>query len=280
MEYQLGLIGYPIKHSLSPWIHQQFLEKTNINGKYHIDEFVPEQFENRLLQWKEAEKYHGYNVTAPYKQRIVPFLDELDETARNIGAVNTVVNQNGKIVGYNTDGIGYQRSLEKHFPEIKDNKSINILIIGAGGAARAIYYTLNQAGFHLIDIANRTLSKAEDIANLRTRESKTNLITLLQAEENLSNYDLVIQTTNVGMMPESNHSPIKLGNLKKEAIVSDIVYQPIRTNFIRDAQAIGARIHLGHSMLLFQAQFAFELWTGKSPSTEGMDEKLKKLLEG
>ncbi|WP_339214581.1 shikimate dehydrogenase [Ornithinibacillus sp. FSL M8-0202] len=274
MVYQLGLIGYPIKHSLSPWIHKQFLEEANIQGNYSIFE-VREDDLTELVQTIKEKRITGFNVTLPYKQKIIPLLDELDPSAKHIGAVNTVLNKDGRLIGYNTDGIGYLRSLEQSYPDLSNNKQVNILIIGAGGAARGIYNALHQAGYSSITIANRTIEKAKEIA----QHSKS-AITLDQAEENIATFDLIIQTTNVGMKPNQADSPIRIDGMKSSTIVSDIIYQPILTTLLREAKKKGAQIHQGHSMLLYQAQYAFEIWFGITPSLGNMNSQLKRILEG
>ncbi len=238
MAYQLGLIGYPIKHSLSPWIHKQFLEEANIQGNYSIFE-VREDDLTELVQTIKEKSVTGFNVTFPYKQKIIPLLDDLDPSAKHIGAVNTVLNKEGRLIGYNTDGIGYLRSLEQSFPDLPNNKQINILIIGAGGAARGIYNALHQAGYSSITIANRTIEKAKEIA----QNSKSAILTLDQAEENIATFDLMIQTTNVGMKPNQDDSPIKIDGMKSSTIVSDIIYQPIWTTLLREAKEKGDQIH-------------------------------------
>lgn len=272
---QLGLIGYPIKHSLSPWIHTKFLENTNFKGSYSIFEAREDDLLH-LVQTMKDKGVRGFNVTIPYKQKIIPMLDELDPTAMKIGAVNTVLNHDGRLIGYNTDGIGFLRSLEISHPEVVDNKKIKILLVGAGGAARGIYYALKQAGYLSINITNRTIEKAELIVG----RDKSACISLKDAERNLQEYDLIIQTTNVGMRPNEENSPLYLHNLKSTAIVSDIVYQPIWTKFLKEAEAKGAKVHHGYLMLLYQAQFAFEIWFGIVPPLNEMDKQLKQLLEG
>src|SRR5690625_1924705 len=278
--YNLGLIGFPIKHSLSPWIHGEFLKRANLIGNYLIYEINPEQsFEQEINELKD-QHVRGFNVTVPYKQTIIDYLDELDKEAEKIGAVNTVVNKNGKWVGYNTDGIGFLRALKSKFPTRFANKTKKVLIRGAGGAARGIYYAMMLDGFKSIDIANRTAKSAHDIAQLKSDQISTAILTLEEAEAQVHTYDVIIQTTSVGMNPEANQSIIELRDLKDTAIVSDIVYQPIKTKFLTDAEALGADIHYGHTMLLYQAQYAFEIWTNKRLKIDDMDEVMKQMLKG
>ncbi|ALX48146.1 shikimate dehydrogenase [Lentibacillus amyloliquefaciens] len=280
MHYKLGLIGYPVQNSLSPWIHEQFLKKADIGGNYALLEINPKKsFENELQQIKNNH-YDGFNVTVPYKKQIIPFLDDLDDGAHAIGAVNTVAWQNGKWVGYNTDGKGYVTALGHAHPSIFQHKQCRILLIGAGGAARGIFYELAEAGFRRIDIANRTQSSAEDIASLGDGKAKTSILTLKEAENNLKMYDLIIQTTNIGMKPNVNDAIISLEQIDRRSIVSDIVYQPIETHFLQQASRIGASVHHGHTMLLYQAQYAFEIWTSKKVPADDLNQPLQSILEG
>lgn len=277
---QFRLIGYPIKHSLSPWIHNRFLRKANIEGKYEILEIESvELLEEKMFELKNTG-INGYNVTVPYKEKIIPLLDELDEQAKRIGAVNTVLNRNGKWIGYNTDSIGYVRSLETKYPDVVKDKSKRILILGAGGAARGIYCGLVFAGYSHVDIANRTINKALEIAALQDEKTETNVMTLIEAEEQLHQYDVIIQTTSVGMNPNRDDTIISLHNVKPGSIVSDIVYQPIKTKFLKSAEDLGANIHYGHTMLLYQALYAFEIWTGNRIDIDQMDDELQQVLEG
>lgn len=278
--YRFGLIGYPVQHSLSPWIHEQFLSKSKLSGNYLLKEINLDQLFAEEIKKLREEKINGFNVTVPYKQTIIPYLDDLDTEAKEIGAVNTVVNRNGKWIGYNTDGKGYLRSLESSYPHLFENKKKRILILGAGGAARGIYYALVTWGFHEVDIANRTTESALEISKLKTKNTITKVLSLDNAEQTITKYDCIIQTTSVGMNPGSEQSIITLDNLKTTQVLSDIVYQPIKTNFLTQAEKLGASIHLGHTMLLYQAQYAFEIWTGKRIPIDNMDTELKLILEG
>lgn len=278
--YQLGLIGYPIQHSLSPWIHERFLDKANLIGSYKLIEIDPHaSFENEIKKLKELN-LNGFNVTVPYKQKIMPFLDQLDEEANAIGAVNTVVNENGKWIGYNTDGKGYIRSFKSKYPDIFANLSKRILVLGAGGAARGIYFALTSSGCERVDIANRTENSALEIARLAKGSTKTSVLSIDEAEKTIDSYDIVIQTTSVGMNPHADQSIISLDRLKKTSIVSDIVYQPIETKLLRQATSHGASVHYGHTMLLYQAQYAFEIWTNQTVAIDDMDIKLEQVLKG
>ncbi|MFZ3576472.1 shikimate dehydrogenase [Virgibacillus sp. DJP39] len=280
MSYRFGLIGYPIKHSLSPWIHGNFLHMAGLLGSYSLYEINTQDSFTEQLKVLRKDKLDGFNITAPYKQKIIPFLDGIDKEAEAIGAVNTVVNTNGKWIGYNTDGIGYLRSLMNAYPFDLQDKSKRILIFGAGGAARAILYTLSKNGFNYIDIANRTEDKAKEL-KLQYELSKTSLLSLQEAEQHLEEYDLIVQTTSIGMNSTQDSAIVSINDkLSNKNIVSDIIYQPVSTRLLRDALNVGARIHYGHTMLLYQAQYAFELWTNKQVKVDEMENKLLEQLEG
>lgn len=278
MSYKFGLIGYPIQHSLSPWIHDKFLSQLRLEGTYSIIEIHPENdsFDQEMERLRNSD-LDGFNVTVPYKEKVIPYLDELDLQAKQIGAVNTIRSQDGKWIGYNTDGIGYVRSLVSAYPSIEQNKQQQILLLGAGGAAKGIYHALKFNHFSNITIANRSIERAQEI---KKDDDVTSVITLQEAEEQLSRYDLIIQTTSVGMKPHIDDTIISLEHVKEGAIVSDIVYQPLLTKFLQEAKRRSCPIHFGHTMLLYQAQYAFELWTGKLPEMTGLADELQSVLEG
>ncbi|WP_226036967.1 shikimate dehydrogenase [Aquibacillus saliphilus] len=278
MPLKLGLIGYPISHSLSPWIHDQFMEKLGMDGEYVLYEITKSELETTINQFKE-KGMDGFNVTVPYKEAIIPFLDSLHPDAEKIGAVNTVVMENGKLKGYNTDGQGYVRSIKQSFPDLVES-SKRVLLLGAGGAARGIYRALTNESFKEIDIANRTTEKAKSLLEVNQTGIETKILSFDQAEDTLANYDLIIQTTSVGMKPYINDQIISLENLRAGTVASDIIYQPIATTFLNNAEKQQGRIHLGHSMLLYQAQLAFQIWTGKQVPLDTTLLKLEQRLRG
>ncbi|SET62068.1 shikimate dehydrogenase [Oceanobacillus limi] len=281
MNYRLGLIGFPISHSLSPWIHNMFLKNADQQGTYKTFEIIPEEFESTLNDIRKEEELDGFNVTIPFKQKIIPYLDEIDQYASAVGAVNTVKNINGKWVGYNTDGLGYIQSLKEKFPQLFRNKGIRVALVGAGGAARGIYFALMTNGFRRIDVGNRTLEHAMDLNLLSTPETITNIISLHELEKVITDYDLIIQTTNVGMKPNSDSSILSFSKLRHSQVVSDIVYQPLKTQLLRQAEEKGASILCGHSMLIYQAKAAFEIWTGREvDNIKEMEKQLQNILEG
>ncbi|MCT2537633.1 shikimate dehydrogenase [Aquibacillus koreensis] len=276
MALQLGLVGYPIQHSLSPWIHHQFMKQEGIDGTYHLFETTEDQLENTFEQIRDRG-VDGFNITVPYKQKIMKFLDELDEDAQRIGAVNTVVHQNGKWKGYNTDGQGYVHSVKRSYPNLFKEET-KVLVLGAGGAARGIYRALVQESFEKVDVANRTTEKAKELLDVKKDHIQTDILTYQAAEQQLNAYDFIVQTTSVGMKPNTNDQVISLDHVKPGAVVSDIVYQPLMTELLLEAKARGANIHQGHAMLLYQAQLAFKIWTGKDVDAEKILEQLEMKL--
>ncbi|RYI31526.1 shikimate dehydrogenase [Bacillus infantis] len=267
MKKLFAVIGDPIGHSMSPAMHNDLF------GIYGLDAcYVPLKVRREDLgdavKGLRAIGVAGFNVTVPHKTEIMPFLDEIDQLAEAIGAVNTVLNKDGKLIGYNTDGEGYVRGLASEVPDFSRKK---ILIAGAGGAAKAIYYTLAQKGVQAIDICNRTAAKAEALADKCPFPVRTDALGFQQAEEKLAEYDIIIQTTPIGMLPDVNALPFGLYNLKAGAFVSDIIYNPLETQFLREAKNKGASIQNGLKMFVCQGALAFERWTGTFPDTDRME---------
>ncbi|MFE4812296.1 MULTISPECIES: shikimate dehydrogenase [Bacillaceae] len=272
-----GVMGDPIAHSMSPDIHNDAFEKENIEAVYHHFHVTKEGL-NDAVKGMKALGIEGFNITIPHKTSIIPFLDEVDELALAIGAVNTVVNKNGRFIGYNTDGKGFFKSLcDEISGDIKAKKT---LVIGAGGAARAIYFTLVKEGVKQVDIANRTKERAAQLVSDCPYDKVSKAFSIIEAEESLSQYDLIIQTTSSGMSPELDHSPLKVDQLKTGAIVSDIIYNPLQTKLLREAGEKGAITQNGLGMFINQAALAFEIWTGIMPDTARMTDIVLNKLGG
>jgi shikimate dehydrogenase len=272
-----GVMGDPIAHSMSPDIHNDAFEKENIEAVYHHFHVTKEGL-NDAVKGMKALGIEGFNITIPHKTLIIPFLDEVDELALAIGAVNTVVNKNGRFIGYNTDGKGFFKSLcDEISGDIKAKKT---LVIGAGGAARAIYFTLVKEGVKQVDIANRTKERAAQLVSDCPYDKVSKALSIIEAEESLSQYDLIIQTTSSGMSPELDHSPLKVDQLKTGAIVSDIIYNPLQTKLLREAGEKGAETQNGLGMFINQAALAFEIWTGIMPDTARMTDIVLNKLGG
>jgi shikimate dehydrogenase len=220
----------------------------------------------------------GLNVTIPHKVSVMEYLDEIDPLAKKIGAVNTIVNDSGRLIGFNTDGVGYVTSLKE---TLKENSltTKSILIIGAGGAARAIYFSLLAEGVERIDIANRTVENARHIIEAQT-STKSKSINLHEAETLVNTYDIIINTTSIGMVPMQDEIPIPLGSLKKDTIISDIIYNPLETKWLHEAKKYGAITQNGVGMFVFQGALAFEKWTGIYPNIDVMKNVILTKLGG
>jgi shikimate dehydrogenase len=273
-----GLIGDPVEHTMSPAMHNAAFEKTGLDYVYLPFHVKPEQLP-RAVEGLRALNVKGFNVTIPHKVAVIPLLDSLDPLAEKIGAVNTVVNDAGRLRGYNTDAEGFLRALVEN--GIKPGRK-KVVILGAGGASRAISYILAEKGARLT-ILNRQqeLDWAEDIAELIKEDFKRDVIVLELGHigEVMDGVDVLVNATSVGMSPAGDKSPVPAALLKKVPAVFDIVYNPIRTKLCRDAAAAGAKIISGVDMLAWQGALAFEKWTGQAAPVELMRQEAVKMLE-
>lgn len=272
-----GVIGDPIAHSMSPAIHNDAFETEKMDSVYLAFHVKPDDLKDAVKGMK-AIGVKGFNITIPHKEAIIPFLDEVDELAKAIGAVNTVVYKEGRYIGYNTDGIGFMKALEEKMSD--DLKMKRTLIIGAGGAARAIYFTLVKKGVKHVDITNRSKERAEKLVSECPYDKQSKVLTLKEAEALLGEYDLIIQTTSIGMTPNVDYSPLDVSNLKSSAFVSDIIYTPLTTKILLEAKKKGAQIQNGLGMFVNQGAFAFQLWTGVMPNTVRMQQIVLNKLGG
>lgn len=277
MQKLYGLIGYPVEHSMSPIMHNACFREFGMMHVYHAFNVHPDHLEKAIVGMK-ALGVAGFNVTIPHKINCMKYLDKIDELAMKIGAVNTVVNENGKLIGYNTDGLGFVKALKDEACETLTNKKI--LIIGAGGAARGIYMTLADSGVERIDIANRTIHRADEIISDCSDSVQSTSLSLQQAECALKNYDIIINTTSIGMYPHINEMPISLDHLGEKKIVCDIIYNPLETKFLKEAKKRGALIQNGLGMFVYQGALAFEKWQGKFPNIDDMKQIVLDKLGG
>jgi shikimate dehydrogenase len=271
-----AVLGDPIGHSMSPVMHNDLFSFYNIDADY-LPFQVKEEDLHDAVKGLKAIGVGGFNVTVPHKSKIIPFLDGVDELAANIGAVNTVVNENGQLIGYNTDGPGFLQGLYNYLPKIAGQK---VIIIGAGGAARAIYLTLAKEKPLVLDIANRTLEKAWGLIKDCPYSVSSRACSFDEASESLADYDLVIQTTLIGMSPKIYEQPIPLNNLRKQTVICDIIYNPLETQFLTEARLKGASIQNGLDMFVYQGALAFEKWTGIFPDILRMRDNVLKQLGG
>ncbi|MDQ0269530.1 shikimate dehydrogenase [Cytobacillus purgationiresistens] len=276
MKRFFAVIGDPIAHSMSPGMHNELFQANQIEAHYQPLHVKRENLEAAVAGLK-AVGIEGFNVTVPHKEAIMPYLDKIDPLAKAIGAVNTVVNEGSELVGFNTDGSGYVEGLKKDLPCFSEKRT---LIVGAGGAARGIYYTLAEAGVEHIDICNRTVQKAMRMVDECPYSVQSKILSIDEAEEQLSRYELIIQTTSIGMHPNIQAVPLSLRNLSGNAFVSDIIYNPSETIFLQEAKQKGASIQNGLSMFVYQGALAFEKWTGIMPDSDRMRENVLEQLGG
>ena len=276
-----GIIGDPIGHSMSPVIHNAAFEKMGIDYLY-VPFRVKKEALGEAIQGMRALNIRGLSVTIPHKVTVIPFLDELDPLAERIGAVNTIVNDDGVLRGYNTDATGFLQTLLERGGEPEKK---NVVILGAGGASRAISFILAERGAHLV-ILNRLLELdwAEELASRISQIFTKEVEALELNEENLAKVlekaDIVVNATSVGMSPNIDETPIPAKLLKPGLIVFDIVYNPIKTRLLREAEAAGAKTISGFNMFVWQGVLAFELWTGmKAPVKLMREEAIKGLQE-
>ncbi|OMD66299.1 shikimate dehydrogenase [Paenibacillus odorifer] len=270
-------MGDPIIQSKSPIMHEAALQALGIPGAYVPLHILPEKLGD-AVQAIRTLGFRGVNVTIPHKVAVMQYLDVLDESAVTVGAVNTIVNDNGVLTGYNTDGIGYVRSLKAE--AISDLSGVKIMVIGAGGAARGIVAALLQEKPSSIIIANRSVDKAEDLASKCRSKGNVIGISMNEVAEMLSGVDVLINTTSVGMYPHMDETPIDPGLLREGMVVSDLIYNPLRTRLLLEGLERGCTIHGGLGMFVYQGAYALEYWTGKPAPTEIMRQTILDCLGG
>ena len=262
-----GIIGNPVDHSLSPVMYQAGYRVLGIDAIYNkINVQVGEL--NSSVKKMIDSGYNGWNVTYPFKEEIIPLLDEISDEARAIGAVNTVKAESGRIKGYNTDGSGFVASLEEAGFSL-ENK--NAVILGAGGAAKAIAVALAKKNVHLL-ILNRTLEKAHKIVNIVNGFGAKAECGLLEKGYWLENSDIIIQTTSIELT--GGRFPFFLEGISQEALVVDIIYNPWETSFLAEARLGGCKTMNGLNMLLFQGIEAWKIWFGREAPSEVMKKAL------
>lgn len=270
-----GIFGDPIGHTLSPLMHNAAFESVGLDIvflPFHVRSDERGALK-KAVESVRALNMVGVNVTIPHKEKVIKHLDWVDDDAALMGAVNTIVNRDGRLLGYNTDGAGFLESLGLDtglFPEGK-----RAVIIGAGGAARSIAYALLKNGAVSVVIANRTVKRADGLAvELSARFKKPSIEAVALSDVALlstyaSKADLVVNTTSLGMMGKGEPE-VPLLSFKRGAVVSDIVYRPLETAFLKKAAQAGLKCHTGLGMLVHQGAIAFELWTGVKAPVEVM----------
>ena len=270
-----AVVANPIKHSISPFIHNSAFEATNTNGVYLAWEVDATELAETVANIRRYQMY-GINLSMPYKEQVIPYLDQLSAEACLIGAVNTVVNREGTLIGYNTDGKGFFKSL----PSFKISRK-RLVLLGAGGAAKAILAQAILDGVSQISVFVRSSSMEKTRPYLEKIQNATGFRVDLFAledvqdlQDSITQADLLVNATSVGMDGSSQPIPTSI-ILPEKLLVADVIYQPFETPFLKWAKNQGNQSINGLGMLLYQAAEAFELWTGKEMPTDQIWELLK-----
>ena len=259
----LGLIGHPVEHSLSPIFMNYLLRKLNLNYRYFAFGLQPVKLRDAFNGFK-ALGFKGINVTIPFKKEVIKYVDKLNEDAEKIGAINCIYNNNGSLVGFNTDYLGFTWPLKEYAERINNS---NVLLIGCGGAARGVVYALKRFKVKSIKIVNRTEENAFEF--IRWAKSIMGLsinISYLGDSESVTNsllddINLIINTTPVGMSPRTNQNPLPKDIVFNELqIVYDIIYTPWETSLLKMAKRYGAKTINGFPMLIAQGLYSLEAW--------------------
>ena len=275
-----ALIGDPVEHTMSPAIHNTAFSETGLDYVYVAFGVKAEELD-KAIEGMKALNIRGMSVTMPHKVTILKLLDKLDPLAEKIGSVNTIVNDDGVLTGYNTDATGFLQALLERGIEPKGK---NIAILGAGGASRAVSFILADRGANLV-ILNRLLEFdwAVELARKISQTFSKNVEALELNRDNLvkalGKADILVNATSVGMSPNIDETPVPSELHKPGLIVYDIIYNPVKTKLLREAEDAGAEIISGVDMLVWQGVQAFEKWTGLKPPVELMKEEAIKHLQ-
>jgi shikimate dehydrogenase len=274
-----AIIGDPVEHSLSPVMHNAAFKELGLNIVYVAFKVTRNGLKDAISGAKSLGLL-GLNVTMPHKNAVMGFLDETDSAAKAIGAVNTILNEQGKLIGFNTDGKGAMIALQENGVSADEKKMV---LLGAGGAAKAIAFQAAQEVEELV-VLNRTSEKAEKLAERLCKKFgnkvKSGTLSAEALKKELKTTDILVNATSVGMNPDVNVSPVPSDLLKRDLCVMDIVYNPLETKLLADAKAVGAKVVSGLEMLLYQGAVAFEIWTNCPAPVDAMKKAaLSKLAE-
>ena len=266
-----GVIGDPINHTRSPLIHQYWINKNQINCFYIPLRVKSFELEKKLFHIKELN-FSGLNVTIPHKENILNFVDEIKDSAKVIGAANTIYFKNGKIIADNTDTYGFLQSLIKNFPNYNFKRE-KVLIIGAGGASRAVASVFLKQKTKEIRIINRNIDKAMKIKN--DLSSKIKVYSWSEFPGSLSEITTIVNTTSLGNLGSELFN-LSLKGVKKGGIAIDLIYNPLKTSFMKQAEKENMRVINGLDMLIYQAKSGFQNWFNKKPAYTN---ELKEIIE-
>ena len=273
-----GIIGYPISHSISPVFQQAAFDFVGSSDTYKSYEVHPDQLRSFMELVKDSNM-KGFNVTVPHKSAVMEYLDEIDDWALKAGAVNTVVRTGNMLKGYNTDGYGFMTGLYSN-TDIKITES-NVLILGAGGSARAVLLSLMDAEAKSICIANRTLDNAELLQRrFDERSSNTHVIAISDPKflSYVQNADVIVNCTTIGMKNTDGILPFTDSDIHSETILYDLVYNPLRTLMLREGEKANCTVISGIDMLVYQGAKAFQLWFGREAPVQVMFNAAKSMI--
>jgi len=274
-----GIIGDPVEHSLSPVMHNVAFQELNLDLVYVAFRVKKNELREAILGARSLD-VHGLNVTMPHKNAVIKYLDEIDPTARSIGAVNTILNDKERLIGYNTDGAGALKTLKENGVGLRGKK---LLLLGAGGAGKAIAFYVAQEVEEL-KILNRNTQKAKELAQLLRKEFGKkidgNSLSAEIVKEELEDADILINATSVGMHPDVDRSLVDPSWLRPDLCVMDIIYHPIETKLAKDARLTGAKVVPGIEMLVYQGAASFEIWTNHHAPVKVMKEAVLNKLSG
>jgi shikimate dehydrogenase len=285
---QVGLVGYPVSHSLSPLMQQAAFDTLHIEANYVVWETPHDQLAGKIASLRSSGML-GANITIPYKEDVMQMVDECDPFAARIGAINTIVNRDGRLYGYNTDAPGFITALIECGADPFDCAGRKVVILGTGGAARAAAVGLLEKGIGEVLLLGRTEAHLQNILRHlrsfsvqihRTTHIKGALFSYPDVKEFLSNADLVVNATPKGLNMDDSQLLIDVNELPRTALVMDMIFNPPFTPLLRAARAHGCQVLNGLSMLLYQGALAFELWTGRPAPIEVMQKALGLVKEG
>lgn len=264
-----GVIGDPIAHSLSPTIQNAAFNHLRLDFVFLAFHVKAAELENAMLGMRGLS-IHGLNVTMPHKSTVISYLDEVDSAVKFLGSANTILNENGKLSGFNTDGVGALNALKENDVDLSEKK---VLLLGAGGAAKAMAFSFAQEAGSLC-ILNRAPEKAAVLADVLNRMFGAKVVggalSPSAVQKSLQDADILVNATSVGMHPHVDQSLVTPQRLKPDLAVMDIVYNPVETKLAKDAKAAGAKVISGVEMLIYQGVASFKIWTGKSAPIEVM----------
>lgn len=265
MKKQFSLIGHPVSHSLSPILHTEVFRQLGVDAQYSAIDVNSEELQEVIKRLKSGQ-ISGINVTIPHKTAIMEFLDEINIKAKQIDAVNCIVNKNDKLIGYNTDWFGFSMLLQKNGLSVQDK---TVIVLGAGGVSRSVIYTLLREGVGIVVIVNRTIERANKLVQSFESINKSSKLMVLPIEDispHLMQDTIIVNCTSVGMTPNTNESQFAENLVNEHHTLIDTIYTPLDTQFLRYGKTAGASIINGLDMFIYQGLASLNLWLGEPVS--------------